>query len=344
MSLLRSYIAKSISIVQFGNEWFAGLCADLCEASRTISYVETVSTKADTLHRYASRTNERYLKQAYEVQVREALRILKIKSVELAIDGKQDLYYGEHGGLSVRQIAHEHGADEAWEYLVVAVVWPVRMVLMAVPYWQGADKATLCKELLDYARSLPITIKKVLFDRGFYNAHLIDYLESARGGTPLPYLIFVPQHDNIKEYVTKTTGRLGVYEHEFVYAKDKSTWKPRTTLVVCKNVGTKKNEEPYHWVFATNLKPSRALVRDYRARWNIETGFRIMEEGKIKTKTNNPIVRFFYFLLRALLTLLWVLNSIIRTPHTYKAYLRTIEYTFRSLIPRPKPPPYLPLV
>jgi hypothetical protein len=69
-----------------------------------------------------------------------------------------------------------------------------------------------------------------------------------------------------------------------------------------------------------------------------------MEEGKIKTKTNNPIVRFFYFLLRALLTLLWVLNSVIRIPHTYKAYLRAVEYTFRSLIPRPKPPPVLPLV
>jgi len=82
---------------------------------------------------------------------------------------------------------------------------------------------------------------------------------------------------------------------------------------------TKKGEH-YEWVFVTNLKPGRRLVRIYRKKWNIETGFRI--NGRRKDK---PIVRFFYFLLRALLMMLWVINNIIREYLTYKGYLRIVE-------------------
>jgi hypothetical protein len=105
----------------------------------------------------------------------------------------------------------------------------------------------------------------------------------------------------------------------------KSTYKPTTTIVVCKNAGKNREGEPYDMVFATNLKPSYSLVFEYKKRWNIETGFRVMEEGKIKSKSNNPLVRFFYFLLRCLLTLVWVLNNIMRTPMRYKSYLRNAE-------------------
>lgn len=342
MSLLTLFLDKSLAFSRLSNAWQSMLCADICESARTVSYVETVGNKADTLHKYVAHSDERSLKRAYEIGIRKILSRFSFRRVELAIDGKQDLYYGEHGSLNVRQIPNEHGAEEAWEYIVLSMVWPVRIPLMAVPYWQGADKAELCIELLEYARTLPFVIKNIFFDRGFYNANLIDYLESATTKCPLPYTIFVPQQDPIKRYIEQTKGNLGVYKHEFAYAKEKSTWKPHTTIVVCKNVSKDKNGEPIHWAFATNTKPSRQLVREYRKRWNIETGFRIMEEGKIKTKSNNPLIRFFYFLLRALLTALWTLQSAVRENFTYKRYLRVLE-TLLRIHEQPKPPPIQPL-
>lgn len=338
MSMLTTFISKSISLFHLGNIWTAGLCADIFEASRTISYVETIGNKADTLHNYIKWSELRILKRAYELQVREFLKKLNIRRVELAIDGKQDLYYGEHGILNVRQIKPENGAEEAWEFIVLSIVYPVRVPLMAVPYKQGDDLDKICIELLEYARSLPITITKVLFDRGFYHAHLIDYLESRKSKRPLPYLILVPKNDAVEEYIAKTEGNLGMFKHKMNYSMKKSTYKPTTTIVVCKNAGKNKEGEPYDMVFATNLKPSWNLVFEYKKRWNIETGFRIMEEGKIKTKSNSPIVRFFYFLLRCLLTLIWLLNNIIRTPMRYKSYLRNVEYQLRDDIGY-KPPP-----
>jgi len=342
MKILTTYLDKSISLFGLKKPWISALCADLTEASRTISYVETVGNKADSFHKMISNSDPYFLKRAYEFCARESLKKLKIKKVELAIDGKKDLYYGDEGGLHVRQIKPEHGAEEAWEYIVLSIIHPIRIPLMALPYSQGDSIDDLCIELLEFAKTLPLKITKVLFDRGFYHARLIDYLESRRGGTPLPYIIFVPKTKAVKKYLDQVKGNFGVFKHQFYYKHKKSGWCPQTTLVVCKNVGKNKNGESYDWVFATNLKPSIKLVRDYKRRWNIETGFRVMEEGKIKTKSNKPIIRLFYFLLRALFTLLWALQNSLQRHMRYKVYLRVIEKELRKEEVY-KPPPIMPI-
>lgn len=318
------------------------MCADLAEAGRTVSYVETISNKADTLHKYTSFSDERSIKSAYELSIRSILKILKINKVELAIDGKKDLYYGKKAGLNARNIKHEHGAEQAWEYIVLSIVYPCKMPLMAIRYSQGEDLANICKELLEYAKSLPINIKKVLFDRGFYNAHLIDYLESNNGKNPLPYLILARRDTAIKRYIDETKDNLGIFHHQFHYKRKKSSWKPHTTIVVCKNAGKRKDGSYYDMIFATNLNPSRRLLEQYRRRWNIETGFRIMEEAKIKTKSNNPLVRLFYFLLRALFTVIWLVDSVLRIHRSFKSYLRLVERELRKFEVF-KPPPIKPV-
>ena len=342
MSLLTTFIAKSISLFHLGNAWTSSLCADICEAARTISYVETVGSKADTLHNYVLRSDERCVKRGYELCVREFLKKLHLGKVELAIDGKQDLYYGENGGMNIRQIKHENGADGAWEFVVISVVHPIHAPLMAIPYHQGDNLDAICIELIEFAKSLPLSISLILFDRGFYHSHLIDYLESKKGKKPVPYLIFGPKNEAMKNYLAQVSGKFGIFEHVMRYRKEKSSWEVKTTIAVCKEVGKDKNGEPYDWIFATNLKPSYGLVAIYRRRWNIETGFRIMEEGRIKTKSNSPLIRLFYFLLRALLVLIWTMHNSNRRYFTFKAYVRLVEKYLRKEEVY-KPPPILPL-
>ena len=332
MSILSNYLDKNVAIFHLGRGWMSGLCADIAEAARTRSYLETTGNKADTMHRYASYLDENTIKRSYEQTIRYFLKKNNIKSVELAIDGKKDLYFGTGGKLNARGIKYENGTDLAWEYIVLSIVQPVNIPLMAVRYPQGADLTKCCIELLSYAKKLPIKIKNILFDRGFYIGQLIDYLENKNGGKPLPYLILVPQNQKIKYYITETKGKIGIFKHWFKYSKDKSTWKPDTTIVVCKDAGLNKKRKPYDMIFATNLKPSRCLIKQYKKRWNIETGFRIMEEGKIMTKTNNPIIRLFYFFLRCVLCLIWRYNNSKITCVRFKNFLRIFEYEIRGFL------------
>lgn len=338
MSLLSNYLVKNVALLHLGKRWSGGLCADIVEAARTGSYLETSGNKADTLHRYVSALDETTLKRSYEFSVRRVLKKLCLKDVELAIDGKKDVYFGKQGGLGSRGVKFERGSDQAWEYVVVSVVKPVKIPLMAVRYFQGSDLSKCCEELLNYVKTLSLNVKMIYFDRGFYTSKLIDYLENRKGRSPLPYSILVRRDPKIKSYLEQTKN-FRIFEHEFKYSYDKSTWKPRTKIVVCKNAGVNKKGEPYHMVFATNKKnPNRKIIIDYKKRWNIETSFRIMEEAKIKTKSNNPIIRLFYFLLRCLLHTLWSLNNNIAKYFIMKKYLRRIEYLLRGFIKK-KPPP-----
>ena len=113
------------------------------------------------------------------------------------------------------------------------------------------------------------------------------------------------------------------YKHTFDYSKDKSEWHHSTTLMV------RIVDEEIAWCYATNQKPSLLLTREYRKRWNIETGFRIHDEARIKSKSKNSLIRFFYHLLGMLLIILWRLQNIIRY-YVFKKYLKLLEYKFYS--------------
>jgi len=342
MSVISHFTDISIALPQYSNSWKSSFYADVCEAARTNSYIETYGNKADTLHKYISFSDEKALKKAYETEVRFLIKRLNLHRVEIAIDGKQDLYYGKHGSIHVRGIVPENGAEEAWEYLVVSVVYPVKLPLMAIRYPMGADLAKCCIQLLEYVRSLPLKIEKILFDRGFYNGHLIDYLESFKGRKPLPYLIFVPKNEAVERYASQTKQSFGAFQHQIKYRREKSTWIAYTTVVICKNVGVNEKGEPYDWYFATNLKPSFKLVKQYKMRWNIETGFRIMEKGKIMTNSNIPIIRLFYFLFRALLSAVWLLSNMQRAYMTFKRFLKEAEIDLRRFEVN-KPPAIKPI-
>lgn len=296
------------------------IVAALIEAARTISYVETVSDKADTLHRHVKSNSEQELKRAFEFNTRKAIRRMGLGKVVLAIDITQELYYGKNGKLNVRQKKHENGTDEAFNYVVLSVVRPNPLPLMALPYKQGDDLTALCKELLKYARSLPITIQCVLFDKGFYIGDLISYLSTEK----IRYLIFVPQNKAMKRFIVQTQTIASFY-HTIKYNKRQSCWKVETRIDIIKD--SVKN---YYWCFATNIRQSLYLISKYKQRWQIETDFRVHDEARIKTKSNEPIIRYFYFLTSLILLANWEVNRLSYPTTCFKKYLKQVQEEFEK--------------
>ena len=290
----------------------------LVEAGRTISYVETVSNKADTLHRHLKEISEIDLKKAFEFNTRQALGRMGLGRVVLAIDTAQELYYGNNGKMNVGQIERGKGTGEAFTYAVLSVVEPRPLPLMAIPYKQGDDLTALVKELLEYARKLPFTIELVLFDRGFYIWDLISYLSSVR----LKYLIFVPQNKAMKKYIAQTK-LIATFGHIRSYNKYKSYFIGRTNTVVIKDLIL--NKQGHYWCFATNLKQSVYLIYKYKQRWQIETDFRVQDEARIKTKSNYAIVRYFYFMASLILLANWEVDRLKHPKRCFKRYLKFVQ-------------------
>ena len=86
-------------------------------------------------------------------------------------------------------------------------------------------------------------------------------------------------------------------------------------------------DEKIAWSYATNKKPSLKLCMEYSKRWNIETGFRVHDEVKIKSKSKHSLIRFFYHLIGMLLIILWRLKNKTKY-YVFKRYLKYVEYQF----------------
>ena len=258
--------------------------------------------------------------------IRRALRALRLGPVKVAVDATEDPYWGKNGSYNTRAKVHQK-SDESWQFVNLAIVEPKFIPLMSVPYRQIDDLDSLVIELLSYLKSLPLRVKLILFDRGFYHSRLVDYLEGQRCGWSWPYIILAPKNEAIKKYVQQTK-KINVFKHEMIHSKNKGTWKPTTNIVICKGVGKNKDGKPIDWCFATNQRGSTSLVWEYRKRWNIETGFRIHDEARIKSKSSNPVIRFFYHLVGMLFILMWRLQN--RCSHyiVFKRYLKKIEMHF----------------
>lgn len=300
------------------------IASAIAEAARTISYVETVSNKADTLHRHLSKIDESTLKKAFEFNTRKAIGRMGLGRVTLAIDSTIELYFGKNGELNVRQKKHEDGTDEAFFYVVLSVVEPKPLPLMAIPYRQGDDITTITKDLLEYAKTLPFQIQLVLFDRGFYIGELIEYLSTQI----FKFIVFVRETQPIKKFISQT-DKVSSFDHVMQWNKYKTNFYTHVKIVIIRDKIIRNNKEiEMFWPFATNLKEGFYLIFKYKQRWQIETDFRVHDEARIKSKSNNPVIRYFYFLTSLLLMANWEVNRILHPEVCFKKYLKFVQEQF----------------
>lgn len=324
MSIIKEFVNRTINAFGKLRVKVNEIISSIIEASRTISYVETISNKADTVHRHIKENSERELKRAFEFNTRKAIGRMGLGKVILAIDVTGELYFGNNGGLNVRQIKHEKGTDESFAYVVLEIIKPRSLPLMAIPYKQGDNLTAIVKELLNYAKTLRIIIEAVLFDRGFYIGELIQYLDDNH----IRYLIFVPENEAMKKYIEQT-DRFAQFYHTIKWNKYKSNWKTQTKIVIIWDKIIRKGKETeYYWIFATNIQSGFNLIKTYKQRWQIETDFRVHDEARIKSKSNIQIIRYFYFLMSLILMANWQVNRIKHPDVPFKRYLKNVENIF----------------
>jgi hypothetical protein len=249
----------------------------------------------------------------------------------------EDLTWTENGSYNTRPSSKEHHI-KTWQYLTLAIVTPCPVPLMSIPYRQIDNLDSLVIELLEYLKTLPLKIELVLFDRGFYQGSIIDYLENCRGKSPLPYLILAKQSAIFREHIT-LTNHFGWFTHQMVYSKNKTKWKPKTTIVIWKPDPIVRPDLGF--TYATNLKPFPEIAFIYPLRWGIETLFRVHDEAGIKSKSSHPLVRYFYHMVGMLFAVLWRAHSETSKHLVFKRYLDSVYEAYLKQIDEPDPPPLI---
>ncbi len=324
--IIRNFVDKCLLLSRLGDNYLNRLTSGLIEAGRTISYLETYNpSQSDLFHKEIRFSDKKLIMRTFEKMSTTIIKKLNLKRIKVAFDTTEDLTWSK-SNYNTRASAYHHEL-ECWNFLNLSIVEPYFIPLMSVPYTMLDNLDNLVMDLVGYLENLNLKPNLILFDRGFYHKHLIDFLNSKN----LPYLILVPKDRAIKKYIEQTKSFCNYY-HKLTYIKNKSTWETHTTIMV------KKIKEDTYFCYATNCKPSLWLTLEYKKRWNIETGFRIHDEARIKSKSKILLIRFFYHLLGMLLILIWRLE-LTRRKVVFKKFLKDVERAYYKLIVLVPPPP-----
>ena len=194
------------------------------------------------------------------------------------------------------------------------------------------------QRLMALGRKAGIRPNLLLLDRGFYSLAVIRYLKRAR----VPFLMPAVARGRKRTDGTvrgiralQQRKQSGWSEHTLVRGKQRT----RVSIAVCcgNYRGKWKRRGRYTWVFAYWGYKPRSLPRvaeTYRTRFGIESSYRQMNQGRIKTCTPCPLKRFLYVALAMILRNVWVWLhwEALSSPHRGRRRLNPQRLTLEGLL------------
>ena len=283
---------------------------DLLHAAVANTYVETVGSRADSIHLDIKRNSASNIYWEYlkTVEILGTRFNLKEQDVVLAFDYTDEDFYGDVQGMWIYGWTGKNAVTGKFKFLTCSIVSsdvPQKIPLISIPVHVGHNMAKEVCWCLSLVKPLVKSIQLTLFDRGFYSKELMLTLTKS----VYPYLIFVPKNSQVKkELAEMAVEEKKTIHYQFELNKDKMVIHGETTLAFLKRIFDKRAEKRFDWCFATNRSPIDLdhIIATYKGRWRIETGFRVQDEAHISSKSKDARIRFFYFVYEQVLQTLWI--------------------------------------
>jgi putative transposase len=233
----------------------------------------------------------------------------------LAIDLTLIPYHGEPFG-DLDEVYRGQAKDGTSHFHAYATAYVVRkgqrytVALTGVKKGEPLDEVV--KRLLRQAASVGVRPRLLLLDRGFYSVAVVRYLQRARH----PFLMPVVCHGRSPKqsggptgsYVFRAWKTSGWSTHTLADAKERTA-----TVSICVRCRNYRGQWERHGrqalVYAYwGYRPTspESVFATYRLRFGIETSYRQMHEGRIRTTTRRPEVRLLYVGIALVLRNLWV--------------------------------------
>jgi len=177
---------------------------------------------------------------------------------------------------------------------------------------KGEPLQEIVRRLLRQAARVGVRTRLLLLDRGFYSVAVIRYLQAAR----YPFLMPVVCHGRSPKqsggpsgsYVFRTWKESGWSTYTLAGARKRTA-----TVSICVKCRNYRGQWKRHgrqvliYAYWGYRPPSPdSVFETYRLRFGIETSYRQMHEGRIRTTSRRPAVRLLYVGIALVLRNLWV--------------------------------------
>jgi hypothetical protein len=163
-------------------------------------------------------------------------------------------------------------------------------------------EADAVERILDRAAAYPFDIDLLLADRGFYNERIIGRSREI-AATVIPV---TEKGDRMKEKLDTHRSYMTTYR---IYKDcEREAQFPLAVCVSYQAGDRNKHGEVVRGYIACGLENQSAkrIEQLYRKRSAIEASYRLVRQARATTTTHNPVIRFAFMLVSALLENLWL--------------------------------------
>lgn len=281
--------------------------------------------------------------------------------LDAAIDMHLIPRYDREHGPELHKSRWKDGTKWFERYFTIQSVAPgVRLVLGALPMPALEDNADYLRKLLTICGNHGVGIGVLMADREFFDTSVMRMLTDEG----IDYIIPCRNTSTVVGEISRFAAGARGSRSEVVISDGRDSVRYTGVIVErrkCADGDGADRDDPdlppheRYIMFATNNHDLD--VEEYARRWGIETGYRMIEHARPKTRSKNAELRAFCFLYGTMLFNAWVMFNILHaaqnaadhqdwdgTPVVTQDEVTTyilLRILARTLLPRPppKPPP-----
>src|SRR5665647_2991726 len=275
---------------------------------------------SDTIFNYVNCNNIKDILSSFRTINPEIFEMMELegKVHDVAIDFHHVPFYGDKNTPLIRGMKPKNGTSWGYEYCTLDIIGDDKLTLDVIPISAlKKDYSILIELLFKRLETMSVKVGTVYSDKELCNDDVISALTKLK----INFVIACKLNKKIKRELENFKKENGHKSTAFEYQFNENGTKFNLVAV--------PHEKKEYILFATNKDVKsieefdKSIPEEYKKRWNIETGYRVKNDFKIRTCTKSPVARTLFFIIQCILYN--ILNML-------KSVLEITAYQMKSVI------------
>ena len=291
---------------------------------------------ADTIFNYIKDNKIEDILSSFRNMNLEIFKMMKLENKihDIAIDCHDIPYYGDENTPGIRGIKLKNGSSWGKSFCTLDIIGNSQLTLDVIDI-NGLNKnySLFIESLFKRLEIISVKTGTAYVDKEFFNIAVISKLDELK----INFVIAAKSNPVINKELKNHQKEWGNTSTIFKYQFKKGG--PSFNVVTIYDDIKKK-----YLLFATNKKAEsiekfeKTIPEEYRKRWNIETGYRVKNDFKIRSCTKSPVARVLFFIIQCIMyNVLNMLKSVLEiTAYELKSSInedinKAVRYGLKSL-------------
>lgn len=291
---------------------------------------------ADTIFNYIKDNKIEDILSSFRKMNLEIFKMMKLENKihDIAIDCHDIPYYGDKNTPGIRGIKLKNGSSWGKSFCTLDIIGTSQLTLDVIDI-NGLNKnySLFIESLFKRLEIIGVKTGTAYLDKEFFNTAVISKLDELKINFVIAAKSNPVINKELKNHQKEGENTSTIFKYQFKKGG------PSFNVVAIYDDIKKK-----YLLFATNKKAEsiekfeKTIPEEYRKRWNIETGYRVKNDFKIRSCTKSPVARVLFFIIQCIMyNVLNMLKSVLEiTAYELKSSInedinKAVRYGLKSL-------------